>query len=240
MSSRVALITGASGGLGSIVVPMFLESGYRVAAVAHEWPEPAPAHKSCVAMTADLQVSAVCENVIRKTLDVYGRIDCLVHLVGRFAPGRPIEETSDEVWDDLLNGNLRTAFNMIRAVIRPMRSAGGGCMVLVGSTAAIQPVVTWSAFSAAMGGLEALVQVAAAELRRDKITVTVLHPSTIDTPFVRAHCAAEESSNWVNPRHMGSLMLWLCSSAGADVSGASIAMPARQAHPAYHWPGIAG
>src|ERR1017187_10870821 len=94
-------------------------------------------------MTADLRVSAECDNIIQRTLDVYGRIDCLIHLIGRFVLGRPIEETSDEVWDDLLNGNLRTAFNMIRGVIRPMRSIGGGCMVLVGSTAAIQPVVTW-------------------------------------------------------------------------------------------------
>lgn len=120
-----------------------------------------------------------------------------------------------------------------------MNKAGGGRIVLVGSTAAVQPMVTWSAFSAAMGGLEALVRVAAAELRHQRITVNALHPSTIDTQEVRANAGAEKANSWVNPQHMTSLMLWLCSPAGADVSGSSIVLPARQTHPAFHWPGVA-
>ena len=129
---------------------------------------------------------------------------------------------------------------MIRACAGPMKTAGGGRMVIVGSTAAIQPVATWSAFSAAMGGLSALVQVAAAELRGDRITVNLLHPSTIATPAVCEGNGPEEIANWVDPRGLASLMLWLCSEAARDVSGASIAIPARAAHPNYQWPGIAG
>jgi NAD(P)-dependent dehydrogenase (short-subunit alcohol dehydrogenase family) len=89
-----------------------------------------------------------------------------------------------------------------------------------------------------MGGLSALVQIAAAELRNDHITVNLLHPSTVDTPLVRSHYDESEWVRWVDPRNLGSLMLWLCSPAGCDVSGASIALPARQAHPAYVWPGV--
>jgi NAD(P)-dependent dehydrogenase (short-subunit alcohol dehydrogenase family) len=235
----VTLMTGAGGGLGSVVLPMFLEAGHRVTAVSLDWPEPAVRAHPCITLAADLTDASAAEAVTRKTLDHYGRLDCLVHMVGAWTEGRRIEDTTDEVWDRMINVNLRAAFCMIRAVVRPMRSAGGGRIVIVGSTAAIQPVVTWSAFSAAMGGLGAMVEVAAAELRNDKVTVNLLHPSTIDTPLVRAHYSAAQAVQWVDPHNLGSLMLWLCSPAGRDVSGASIALPGRQTHPTYIWPGVA-
>jgi NAD(P)-dependent dehydrogenase (short-subunit alcohol dehydrogenase family) len=131
----------------------------------------------------------------------------------------------------MLGVNLTGAFHRIRASMRPMRGVGGGRIVIVGSTAAIQPVVTWSAFCAAMGGLSALVQVAAAELRHDGITVNLLHSSTIDTAAVRAGFTGAEAANFADPAKLGSLMLWLC-------SGSAIAVPARQPHPTYRWPGL--
>ena len=155
---------------------------------------------------------------MQQTVEQYGRLDCLVHMVGAWEGRRRIEDTTDDIWGRMLNVNLRAAFHMIRAAVRPMRSAGGGRIVIVGSTAAIQPVVTWSAFCAAMGGLTALVQVAAAELRSDHITVNLLDPSTLDTPLVRSHYEESEWARWVDPRNLGSLMLWLCSPAGRDVS----------------------
>ena len=68
---------------------------------------------------------------------------------------------------------------------------------MVGSSAAIQPVRTWCAFSAAMGGLSALVQVAAPELRPHGITVNLIHPSTIDTAAVHANYGDRESRKFV-------------------------------------------
>jgi NAD(P)-dependent dehydrogenase (short-subunit alcohol dehydrogenase family) len=222
-----------------VVLPMFLEAGHQVAAVAVDWPRPPVFSGPCLILTADLTAASATDAVVRQTIERYGRLDCLVHMVGAFVEGRPIEDTSDEVWESMIDVNLRAAFQMIRAVVRPMRAAGGGRIVIVGSTAAIQPVATWSAFSAAMGGLNALVQVAAAELRNDQITVNLLHPSTIDTPFVRKLADDAEAARWADPKNLGSLMLWLCSPAGRDVSGASIAVPARQPHPNYDWPGVA-
>jgi NAD(P)-dependent dehydrogenase (short-subunit alcohol dehydrogenase family) len=236
MSGRVVLITGASGGLGSVVTPMFLDAGYRVAAVAVDWPEAILPSGSMLTMTADLSDPVQAEQAVRKTLAHYGRLDCLAHLVGYFGPESPIEETSDATWTRTIDVNLRAAFHMMRASIRPMRDAGGGRMVMIGSTVVCQPVVMWAAFSAAMGGLKALVEVAAAELRDDRITVNLLNPSTIDTPAVRAGFGDKEAGRWVDPEGLGSLMLWLCSEAGRDVSGASIAIPARQRHPSYEWP----
>jgi NAD(P)-dependent dehydrogenase (short-subunit alcohol dehydrogenase family) len=238
MSEPVTLMTGASGGLGSVVLPMFLEAGHRVAAVAKRWPKRSRPRGDCLVLTADLADASAAKSVVRRALKRFGRLDCLVHMVGAWAEGRPLEDTTDAMWDQMMDANLRAAFHMIRETIGPMRKAGGGRIVVVGSTAAVQPVVTWSAFSAAMGGLSALVQVAAAELRQDRISVNLIHPSTINTDAVRGMLGENDAPLWVDPRAMGELMLWLCSAAGVDVSGSEIVMPARQEHPAYHWPGL--
>jgi NAD(P)-dependent dehydrogenase (short-subunit alcohol dehydrogenase family) len=232
---QVALLTGASGGLGSVVLPMFRKAGYRVAAAALDWPK-RPA--GCLTMTADLTDPKAAQSAVQQTARRYRRIDCLVHMVGAWEADQAIEDTKDGVWQRMLAVNLTAAFHMMRAAIPVMKKAGGGRIVIVGSTAAIQPVRTWCAFSAAMGGLSALAQTAAAELRPHGITVNLIHPSTIDTAEVHRHYGDDESRKFVDPHAMGSLMLWLCSREGRDVSGSEIAMPGRQPHPAYDWPGL--
>ncbi len=153
-------------------------------------------------------------------------------------PGAPIEATTDVVWDRMLGVNLRAAVSMLREVVPPMKAAGQGTIVIVGSTAAIEPVITWSAFSAAMGALAAVVKVVSAEVQASGITVNLLAPSTIDTEQVRGfHADPEEWKKWVDPRAMGSLALWLCDQ--RDVTGGVLPMPGRQAHPGYRWAGVA-
>jgi NAD(P)-dependent dehydrogenase (short-subunit alcohol dehydrogenase family) len=239
-TAQVALITGASGGLGSVVTPMFREAGYRVSAVALDWKNPSPAADAELVLQADLTVSSEAESVVAKTLDQLGRIDFLIHLVGIYIRGARVEDTTDETWNKMFDGNLRTAFNMMRAVIPHMRSRGFGRIVVIGGSAAFQPTVTFCTISATMAGLCALVQVAGAELRHEGVTVNALHPTTINTPFVRAMYPdqEEEHRKWVDPRALGSLMLWLCSDAGRDVTGAQIPVPARQPHPCYEWHGV--
>src|SRR5215510_11324319 len=141
---RVALITGASGGLGTVVTKMFLDAGYRVSAVALEWPEQLRESDSCMATQLDLTSRAAAESAVKKTLKKWGSLHCLAHLVGVFAEGGGVEKTPDQVWDEVLNVNLRTAVNMMRAVIPGMRAQRGGSITVIGSSAGLLPVVTWS------------------------------------------------------------------------------------------------
>jgi NAD(P)-dependent dehydrogenase (short-subunit alcohol dehydrogenase family) len=237
MTTQVALISGASGGLGTVVTDLFLESGYRVSAVALDWPRRPVQTESLLVIKADLTLRAAAESAVKKTLKRWGSIDFLVHLVGGFAGGSRVEDTTDDEWDEMLNVNLRTAVNMMRAVIPPMRARGEGRLMVVGSTTAIDPVVTWGPFCTAVAGLCSLVRVAAAELRSEGITVNALLPTTIDTPVVRGMMGDSEAAKWVDPRSLGSMMLWLCSEAGRDVTGALIPVIGRQPHPCFDWHG---
>jgi len=235
---KVALITGASGGLGTVVTQMFLEAGYRVSAVALEWAKPLKQSDVCMVSKADLVSRKAAEAVVRRTFERWGTIHCLAHLVGAYIEGRPVEETSDATWDTLLNVNLRTAVNMMRGVIPGMRVQKRGSIAVIGASPAIHPVATWSAMTASVTALCSLVQVAAAELRDAGVTVNALLPTTINTPAVRKMAGGSEASKWVDPRSLGSLLLWLASDAGRDVSGALIPVAGRQNHPCYEWHGV--
>lgn len=237
MSSRVALITGASGGLGSVVTPMFLDAGYSVSAVALDWPVRPHDSPTCRVGKADLTSAAAAKKIVQQTETRFGSVDCLVHLVGAFEAGTTIDQTGDDVWDRMLAVNLRAAVNMVRVCVPKMRERHFGRIVVVGSTSATEPVVTWSAFCAAVAGLCSFVQVAAAELMGSGITVNAVLPSTIDTPMVRQWVGEAEAPKWVAPRALGEMMLWLCSEAGQDVTGALIPFQARQPHPCRHWHG---
>ncbi|HTE51845.1 MAG TPA: SDR family oxidoreductase [Kofleriaceae bacterium] len=233
----VALITGASGGLGRVVAPAFVEAGYRVSAVSLDARARVKPTDGWLEIRADLSDAAAARRAVERTVEVFGRIDCLVHLAGAFdAPGR-IEDTSAEVWDAMLAVNLRAAANMMRSVIPVMRRREAGQIVVIGSSTGLQPVITWSAFNAAIGGLCSLVQTAAAELRDAGITVNALLPTTIDTDVVRGFLPDDDWSRWVDPAAMASMMLWLCSAHGRAVSGALIPFIGRQPHPCHHWHG---
>jgi NAD(P)-dependent dehydrogenase (short-subunit alcohol dehydrogenase family) len=234
----VALITGASGGLGTVVTQMFLEAGYRVSAAAREWPKPLKHSEVCMVSTADLISRKSAEGLVRKTLARWGSIHCLAHLVGAYIEGERVEDTSDATWDALLNVNLRTAVNTMRAVIPAMRGQKRGSIAVIGASPAIHPVATWSAMTASVTALCSLVQVAAAELRDEGVTVNALLPTTIATPAVRKGARESEIRKWVDPRSLGSLLLWLASETGRDVSGALIPVVGRQNHPCYEWHGV--
>lgn len=216
---------------------MFVDAGYRVTAIALDWPTKPRASDSLQALTADLSSSKRALATTSQAIKQYDRIDALVHLVGSFEGGSPLDQTTDDVWDRMLSINLRTAVNMMRAVIPTMRRQRSGRIVVVGSTSAIHPVMTWSAFGAAVAGLCHVVQVAAAELVDAGITVNAVLPTTIDTPIVRKWSGDAEAPNWVAPRALGEMMLWLCSPADRDVTGALLPFQARQPHPCRHWHG---
>lgn len=233
----VVLITGASGGLGVVVTEMFLDAGYRVSAIDRHWTKRMRASDSYLASKADLTSPSAAKDVVRQTIQKWDTVHCLAHLVGVFEEGGRVENTSDRVWDAMLTGNLRTAVNMLRAVIPPMRTQGRGSIAVIGSSTVMHPVVTWSAFNASVSGLCTLVQTASAELRDRGVTVNALLPTTIDTPQVRSWYGEAEAHKWASPRSLGSLLLWLASEPGRDVTGAIIPVVGRQNHPCYEWHG---
>ena len=215
------LITGASGGLGGAVCNAFLHTGAKVIGVDRS----AKDTKPYLTIAADVTTGEGCDAMVRQALE-HGPIDAVVHLVGGFSPGT-IATTSDQVWDLMMSLNAKAAFNVMRASLPSMIAAQCGRIVAVGSRAAVEASPGISAYAVSKAALVALVKNAAAEVRDSGITVNAVLPSTIDTPANRKAMAGADFSTWVAPESIAQLIVWLCSDAAANVSGAAIPIYGR-------------
>ncbi|HLH38604.1 MAG TPA: SDR family NAD(P)-dependent oxidoreductase [Bryobacteraceae bacterium] len=215
------IITGAGGGLGTVVCRAFLERGAQVIGVERSWRD----HPAFIAISADLSTKEGCSAMIAGALK-HGPIDAFVHLVGGFSGGSPVAETSDETWDLMMTVNLRAAFLAIRAALKPMIDARRGRIVAIGSRAAVEASPNFAAYAVSKAALVALVKNVAAEGKDSGITANVILPSTIDTPANRKAMPDADFSKWVAPDSIAKLIVWLVSDA-ADISGAVIPIYGR-------------
>jgi NAD(P)-dependent dehydrogenase (short-subunit alcohol dehydrogenase family) len=216
------LITGANGGLGTAVCQAFLAAGAKVIGVARAWKEPAP----FTTISADVSTAKGCESMVKQALDC-GPLDALVHLVGGFAGGSLLAETSDQTWDGMMNLNVRAAFCTMRAALKPMQAAGRGRIVAVGSRMAVEPSPNFAAYAVSKAALVALVKSVAAEGKKFGVTANVVLPSVIDTPQNRAAMPDADFSRWVTPESIAKLIVFLTSDAAADTSGAVVPIYGR-------------
>jgi NAD(P)-dependent dehydrogenase (short-subunit alcohol dehydrogenase family) len=209
------LITGASGGLGPAVVEQFLAGGHTVAGVARQWRSPDSRYQQ---IAADLSSG----DGYRQMAAEAGDVDVLIHVMGGFAGGKPVADTSEETWDQMMNLNLRSAFLVFRSVLPRMLERRRGRIIAVGSKVGAEPVGGLSAYGVSKAGLAYLVRTLALELKGTGVTANLVLPATIDTAANRAAMPGADPSRWVKPESIASVISWLASDAARDVSGAAI------------------
>jgi NAD(P)-dependent dehydrogenase (short-subunit alcohol dehydrogenase family) len=226
-ADRVILITGVTGGLGGAVAKAFLDAGATVAGVSRTAELTPFAGPRYLSLAADVASREGASSAVRDALRLRGRIDALVHLVGGFAGGKPVAQTTDETWFRMLDLNLNAAFYTARAVLPHMLAGGRGRIVAVGSRTGVEPAAGLSAYGTSKAALIALVRTIAAEVRDTAITANVILPSVIDTPANRAASPGADASKWVKTASIANLLLWLASNAAAEVNGAVIPIYGR-------------
>src|SRR6266567_3449468 len=163
LDGKLAVITGAKGGLGNHVTRAFLQAGAEVVGVsrsiqASDFPQP-----RFTAMPAELSSGDAARRLADEVAAKFQKIDILVHLVGGFAGGKPVLETDDQTLDQMLNENLRSAFHMARAVLPHMRKQGGGRILTIASRAAIESSPGAGAYALSKAALVSLIRTIAAE-----------------------------------------------------------------------------
>jgi NAD(P)-dependent dehydrogenase (short-subunit alcohol dehydrogenase family) len=222
LSGKIVIITGAKGGLGNLVTKAFLEAGATVIGVSRSIADADFPSEHFAAISAELAKADAVAKVIADVVTKYQRIDALVHLVGGFAGGQPVSETSDSTFDQMVDMNLRSAFYLMRAVLPQMRAQGGGRILAVGSKAAVEPTPMAGLYAASKAALVSLVRTAARENVDKAITANIVLPGTMDTPANRAAMPAADPSKWVQPAQVASLLVHLASDEAAQISGAAI------------------
>jgi NAD(P)-dependent dehydrogenase (short-subunit alcohol dehydrogenase family) len=215
LEGKVAIVTGAKGGLGSFVTEAFLAAGARVAGVSRSIKDSDFAHPEFTALPAELSRGDAAHMVAREVAGRFGRIDVLAHVMGGFAGGQSVAETDDATLEKMLDLNYRAAFYMARAVLPQMRSQGGGRILAVASRQAVEPGAMVGAYSASKAALVALVRTIALENKDRCISANAVLPGTMDTP-------SNPGPQFVKPAQVAALLVHLASDAAAQVSGAAI------------------
>lgn len=227
MPGKTALVTGANGGLGTLVTKALLDAGFMVVGLSPRIQQSDFDHPNFVALPATLNSLDAAKKAVASVIMRCGRIDLLAHLVGGFAGGQTIAEMDDATWGAMFDANLNSAFHILRAVIPEMRKAGAGRIIAIGSRAAEEPAAAIGAYSASKAGLVSLIKTVALENKEAGITANVILPGTIDTPSNRKDSPGADVSTWVQPASIASLIVWLAGDAGKDVTGAAIPVYGR-------------
>ena len=190
-AGRTAIITGSSRGVGRATALRLAEAGADVVInylsndgdAAETVEECKNRGVGAISVRADVSEFVGAQEIAKQTIERFGRIDMLVCNAGVWE-GSPIEDMSEEMWNKIINTNLKSAWTMTKACVPVMKKQPAGSIVLVSSTSGQRGEANYSNYSASKGGQIAFTKALATELA-PKIRVNAVAPGWIETAMVR-------------------------------------------------------
>jgi NAD(P)-dependent dehydrogenase (short-subunit alcohol dehydrogenase family) len=222
MEGKVVIVTGADGGLGKSVTQALLDSGATVVGTSRKIQATEFPHSSFLGIPADISNREAAKQLVDQVLARFGKLHVLVHTVGGFAGGQAVVDADDDTFQRMMDLNLKPLLNMLRAAIPPLRESGAGCVVAVGSRAAVEPGPGVGAYSASKAAMLSVMRTVAVENKDAGLRANVILPGTIDTAANRKANPDADFTKWVRPDAIASLVTWLAGDAGRDINGAAI------------------
>jgi NAD(P)-dependent dehydrogenase (short-subunit alcohol dehydrogenase family) len=241
---QVAIVTGASGGMGRAVALAFAAAGASV--VAADLTEDAgretveqigQAGGRAVFVPTDVSDAAAVEALVARATGDFGRLDCAVNAAAIEGERGPLHEVDDEVFDRIIAVNLRSIFLCMKHEILAMLAAGrGGAIVNIASTNSFRPQPHQSAYTASKHGVLGMTRNAAVDYGAEGIRINAICPGAIDTPMLRAAMERrgrqpEEVANRLSllgrfgqPDEIAQACLWLCSEESSFTTGHALAV----------------
>jgi len=194
LTSRTALVTGASRGIGKAIAITLAEAGANVAVNYRERKTEAEETvkiikalgRKSAAFQADVSNAKAVTDLIQRIEAALGPIDILVNNAG-VALRRSLDELTEEDFDRTIATNLKSAFLCTHAVFNSMRTRGWGRIINISSGAARAAGVVGVHYNASKAGMEGLTRGYAARLAKDGVTVNAVAPSLIDTEMIGPH-----------------------------------------------------
>ena len=249
MENKVAVITGSSAGIGLKIAEIFAENGANVVLNGRNADKLEKAKSEIktnggkiLSVCADISKAFEIEKLVGETIEEFGKIDVLINNAATVGVGYSVENMPLEIWDEVLNLNLRAVFMMSQAVIPHLKKQDSGRIINIGGLSAKNPLPFASADACSKAGLAALTRVLAAELGREKITVNTVTPGfqpetetggKFNEKLAEAfHISPEDSvqatkiktllKRFETTEEIAQTVLFLCSDAGAAITGQNL------------------
>jgi NAD(P)-dependent dehydrogenase (short-subunit alcohol dehydrogenase family) len=233
LSGKVAIVTGASSGIGRAVAELFAAEGARV--LGTDITPPAVEIKGCDCLLHDVSNEADWRAIVDAARSRQGRLDILVNNAGISASvALPLADVSFEDWRRVLAVNLDGVFLGMKHAMKAMAGAGGA-IVNVASVHGFVAAPNTAAYSASKGGVTMLTKVGAVEGARmaPPVRVNSVHPGYVETPLVAARFAerperrghveqATPLGRLATPNEVASAVLYLASDEAAYVTGSAL------------------
>jgi len=239
----VALITGASRGIGAATARLFAQEGARVVlaarneeAIAQLAEEIRAGGGEALTVQADVSNATSVEELVKRAVQTYGRLDLAVNNAGVAGGNKPLVEVSEETFDLVTAVNLKGVFLCLKYEIPAMLAAGGGAIVNVSSTVGLVGHGGHGAglapYIASKHGVVGLTKAAALEYAAQHIRVNAVAFGTILTEVNQGWYADEQIRQRMtstiplgrvaDPREAAEAILWLCSDAASFVTGVTL------------------
>jgi len=228
LQGKTAIVTGGASGIGCAIAELFTVRGARVHVVDIR-SESGPYTHAC-----DCADESAVERVFSEIVSAAGRIDILVNSVGVAHVGT-LESTTPADFDHVMRMNVRSFYNTMRAVMGPMKAAGGGVILNLASIAATAALADRFAYSTSKGAVMAMTLSVAKDYLRHNIRCNCISPARIHTPFVdgfvaknypgreeeiyRVLAQSQPIGRMGRPEEVAALALFLCSDDAAFITG---------------------
>jgi NAD(P)-dependent dehydrogenase (short-subunit alcohol dehydrogenase family) len=234
MNERVVLVTGGAGNLGRAVTRAFLEAGAYVAVPFYKTDAPDAVQslrnefgERLLIFAFDLTTERGAQEAVREVVDWRGGLDTVAHLVGGYRGGVRLADTPVEVWDRMMDLNLKSAWLVSRAAIPVMLKDGGGSFVFVSARAARKDRAGHSAYAISKAAVLTLVEAIAEEYGGEGIRANAVLPGMLDTPDNRTSMPDADSVSWTDPADVARTILFLSSPESVAINGASVPVYGR-------------
>jgi meso-butanediol dehydrogenase / (S,S)-butanediol dehydrogenase / diacetyl reductase len=243
MSGRVAIVTGGASGMGAATVREFASRGASVVIVDRntELAATVATETGQQSLAGDVGDSAFCDEVIRSTVERFGRLDAMVNAAGIIVRAAG-EDTTDDQWHRIMAVNVSGTFFMCRAAVRVMKPQRSGAIVNFGSIWGDLGSAGVAAYCASKGAVHNLTRALALDHATDGIRVNAVCPGEVRTPMLQSErseavtqelldriAATVPMGRLAEPEEIARVVVFLASDAASYVTGALLNVDAGYA-----------
>jgi 3-oxoacyl-[acyl-carrier protein] reductase len=215
LKHTVAIVTGASRGIGKAIALSLANAGVRVVGVARSEASLQSVHQEIESIggelypiAADLALPDSPGKIVDRTINRCGRLDILVNNAG-IALNRTLQETSCKEWDLMMNVNARAPFLLCRAAIPYLKQSDRGSIVQIASVVGVKGYVDQGAYSASKHALMGMTKVLAQEVQTDNIRVHTILPGGVATEMISSVRPDLDPTHLMQPKEIAEIVMFL-------------------------------